>query len=213
MWETVKLVNSTTHSNAVQHSMVHKQGLIQHCNSQGSQHQEGHKVAATFSMISIIYTINRPWISVLFLLRSQKNWYLLIAECSHTLEWELVEAALPSFWWDGTAQPEETRQSPQLCSGQQLSPDMGSLLVCSFLQSLFLGCGGLWQRPSIKLDHGDIALHLSSSPCSPVTCWSKASTMAHLIQFLFMLSCLPQLMMFGHLALVIIIWRPLAINF
>lgn len=87
----------------VQQAMVHKQRLVQHCNSQSSQHQEGHKVAVIFSMISVIYTINRPWISVLFLLRSQKNWDLLIAECSHTPEWELAEAALPPFQWAGTA--------------------------------------------------------------------------------------------------------------
>lgn len=59
MRETVRLANSTTDGNSAQDAMVHKEGLVQHCNSQGSQHQKGHKIAIIFSIISILYTVKQ----------------------------------------------------------------------------------------------------------------------------------------------------------
>lgn len=59
MWETVRLADSTTDGNFLLHAMVHKQDVTQYCNSQGSQHQEVHKIANIFSKISLLYTIKQ----------------------------------------------------------------------------------------------------------------------------------------------------------
>ena len=77
-------VNPTMDRNAVQHGVTHKEGLIWFCKSCASQLQEGHKIAVTFSTISILNKSSKQlWVSVPFLLRSQKNWRLLGAKHHH----------------------------------------------------------------------------------------------------------------------------------
>lgn len=66
-----------------------KEGFIQSCNNCDSKHQEGCKIVFTFSMISILYTIN--WLTsfevlVPFLLRFQRNQHLLGGKTSGVVD-------------------------------------------------------------------------------------------------------------------------------
>lgn len=79
-----ELVNPTVDWNAAQHAVTHKEGLVWFCNSCASQPPESHKIAVTFSTISILNkSSNQLRVSVPFLLRSQKNWHLLSAKHHH----------------------------------------------------------------------------------------------------------------------------------
>jgi len=49
-----ELANPTSDQNAVQRAVTHKQRLVLFCNSCASQLQEEHRVAVTFSVISVL---------------------------------------------------------------------------------------------------------------------------------------------------------------
>lgn len=76
-----ELANPIMDRNTVQHAVTHEEGLVWFCNSCASRLLEGHKIAVTFFIISILNTSsNQLWVLVLFLVRSPKNWHLLGAK-------------------------------------------------------------------------------------------------------------------------------------